>query len=499
MDSAARAQMARLDVLQALTLPEERLWLSYPLADMAGSVQRPASVCAQIRRIFPALQVEGGATGEALGFDASPRAALDALGPALREAFDADRAPNHPALSALAWLQAQPDWKASLDNVLAGISARVETDAALEPSPGPVNLRCTVSRLETFAGCPYRHFVTYGLQPRPMEPYGLQPNALGTLYHAAIEAFTRLAVDAPGWPDLSRERCEAIMDAALQPLLEKERLGPLGEDAQAEAIARRVRSTAHRAAWVLTEQLRAGVFLPARIETDFGEAGLALPVEGGGQLILHGRIDRVDAWHSQGETFLRVVDYKSGHSTPSLEGARLYHGLQQQLPIYLAAALGSQPGASPAGMYYFRVDDPLIATRERNPEVIEGQIAKELRMKGVALEDADIAKAQGRGDLLNKDGSFGKSAAVASPERMRRLLKHAQGKATQFARRIGDGDIGVSPARLGAWRSCQYCDYHAICGIDPLLPGGSPRLLEPMTMAELHALLEREQGKERDS
>ncbi len=499
MDAAARAQFARLDVLQTLTLPEERLWLSYPLADMSGAVQRPATVCAQLRRIFPALQVQGDAADGTAELCAAPLAALHALGPALREAYERAALPGAAAIGALTWLRGQPMWRGRLENVIAGFSASVDTQARLSMPAPSASMRSSVSRLESFAACPYQYFVQHVLKPHPFEPYGVRPNALGTIYHAAIERFTQTAMSAPGWPELSRAQCDALMDEALSPILAQERFGSLSEDAQARAIAERVRATAKRAGWTMTAQLQGGTFRPEGLEISFGEGegtpNFIVPLRGGGSLYLHGRIDRLDAWREGSETFLRVVDYKSSKVTPKLDGARLYHGLQQQLPIYLASALEAHPQAQPAGMFYFRVDDPLIATRERDSQRVEAEIQKKLSMQGVLLEDLAVVRALGRGDLITRAEALEKRAPSATPQQMRRLLGHAQHKAAQMAERILSGDIGVAPVALGAWHACKYCDYASICGIDPLLPGGRPRELKNIGMAALHEILEQESEK----
>ncbi len=536
MDAAARAQLARLDVLQALTLPDERLWLSYPLADMAGATQRPATVCAQLKRIFPALEARGDLDADEGAFCATPRAALDALGPVLRGAFDAAAAPGEQASAAYAWLHAQADWRGALENVMAGLAARVAADASLDIAPqGERSARYSISRLETYAACPYQHFVTYALRPRPIVPYGVQSNALGTWYHAAVEAYTRLALETPGWPHISHERSDALMEQAMAPLMEDWRRGPLGEDAQARALGRRVCATACRAAWTMTAQLQSGAFRPERLELDFGRGetpGLALPLQAlhrssegseggeGGSLYLHGRIDRVDTWREGNTEFLRIVDYKSSKVEQRLDGARLYWGLQQQLPLYLAAALNAMPGTQPAGMFYFRIDDPLVDLRpdpsptgaiaastaaslaeieaihrQLTASKAELEIDKKLKMCGVMLENLEVVEALGNGELITKQGTLHKRAASATPEQMRRLLEHTKQKAASLATRIAEGKIGVQPVQLGEWSACQYCEYASICGIDPLLEGGQPRALSKISMDELHARLAQESGE----
>ncbi len=494
MEDAARAQLARLDVLQALTLPTEKLWLSYPAATLRGAAVRPATVCAQIRRVFPDLVLQGGTlddgSEQAL---CAPLPALEALGPALRAAMEGQPL-SDPLKAAYVSLRAHPLWREALDNVVTGLRASIET----EPLPAALadnapDRRYSISRLETFAACPYQHFVQYGLKPQPFEPCGLRPNDLGGWYHAALERYTRAALAVPEYPNLTREHSDSLIAEVLRALPVEFAHGSLIESKQAEALGLRARQIAARAAWTLTRQLAQGTFMPSRVEADFGMGDappLALPLPGGGSLYLRGRIDRIDTWQDGGREFLRIVDYKASPTARALEGTRVLHGLQQQLPIYMAAAMQAIPGAEPAGLYYFRVDNPLIETFDKDAEKIEQKIFRELKMTGLTTTLPEVVTAQGRADLITKEGEIKKNAAAATLEQMRLLIGHAQRKATSFAQRIGAGEIDIAPVRIGDWCACQYCKWRSVCGVDPALPGGSPRMLAKVKLKDVLTRLE---------
>src|SRR5699024_2069125 len=84
-------------------------------------------------------------------------------------------------------------------------------------------------------------------------------------------------------------------------------------------------------------------------------------------LLLKGRIDRLDVCREENRLYLRIVDYKTGSTSMDLN--LLLEGLQLQLAVYLSAALELEQRkhtdlqAEPAGMYYYRVGDPLIPER----------------------------------------------------------------------------------------------------------------------------------------
>ena len=110
----------------------------------------------------------------------------------------------------------------------------------------------SISRLERYAGCPYRHFIDYGLRPVHRETFEFEDSDAGTFFHAALDGYMRKAAGKPEWPDFSREQAERVMDDVLRELTEEWAEGPLQEDAigvwQGETLDRRVRY----AAWALT-------------------------------------------------------------------------------------------------------------------------------------------------------------------------------------------------------------------------------------------------------
>ena len=71
----------------------------------------------------------------------------------------------------------------------------------------------SVSRLETFAQCPYQHFVRYGLAPQREQQPGVDAAELGTLYHEAAERFTEAVTARPEFPEVPQAVCDRLMDS----------------------------------------------------------------------------------------------------------------------------------------------------------------------------------------------------------------------------------------------------------------------------------------------
>lgn len=472
MSAGERAALSQLDELKALSGARERLVVSYSLADEAGRALREGTAVQALRRLFPAMPVRGGlAEEEQERMLASPRAALEALSVRLSDAADgkADLSPAfRQGYAALLAMEGGPDALSAVGERLASPAPRALRGAKARALYGrPV---MSVSRLETLAGCPYRHFVRYGLSPQePPEP-GVDLAELGTLYHKAAERFTRALTERPDFPNVAPEACDALMDEAVRPLIEGWRASPLGASGRGASIARRIERTARRAGRNILGQFSGGGFRPLYSELVFGQNGVApltLELPDGSRAYLQGRIDRVDALDGEGRV-VRVVDYKSG--AKKFDPTMAYYGIQLQLLLYLAAALSLIPDSGAAGFFYCRIADPTVKTPSRVREEVERELAKKLRLSGVSLSDVRILRAQDpqHAAMVTKDGrpSDRHRASLADAGAMDAMLGFARRKAAELARDAFSGVIDDLPAAYGQYSACKTCRYAAVCGFD---------------------------------
>ena len=482
--------LKRLDVWKALSAPTEMLYLTRSVASQDGTAYRPFVGLSHIRRLFPHLVEEGGATQSAAArLPLAPGPALDGMGQRIREnALEKE------------WREA---WKYLCVHDPA--NAQALRDSFL-PEGGPAPLTpevsqrlflervMSVSRLETFAVCPYKHFVDYGLAPQPRKEWTLTPMDAGNFYHSALEGFTRLLPSIPGWPQIDKKTCDTLMDQAAQPLFDQMLSGVMGDSARMRALGEKYRRVLKRVAWTFTKGARQCAFTPEYAEVRFGEAGgippIGLALKDGSRVFVKGRIDRIDRYAGDEGVYLRVIDYKSGSKKP--EPNRIFWGEQMQLLLYLEAALSMEDGAEPAGAFYMHVSDPLLATDDEKAD-IEDALARKLQLQGIALKDVQIMRRMDSGTppltlpkTIKADGDFEKNAMVATLEDMKALIGHAHTMAARFADKMRVGEIGAAPlCDKNGEGPCGRCDYAAICRRPVSQAPENARLMRNMGLDEL--------------
>lgn len=483
------SQLKQVNLLDTLAAPTERLFISHALSSAVGEAQRPAMAVNLLQKVFPALSEQGGSMRQAQCFHAKG-VALDSLGPMLQDAAKRGVELTAQALDAAVWLTRQPETRERAEQVLRILLEPPPHESLTKQMAGALyaKSRTSASRLETFAQCPFRHYVAYGLRPVQRREFTVARDETGTFYHRAMEGYALAVMQHAGWPDISREESDEIMEEVLRPLRAEWENKPLGDNAMLRAQGSTFCGVARRAAWNYTSQMRRGKFSMGAVEVRFGRGEMfppiALTLRDGSLVWLEGRIDRVDFFADGDDRWLRVIDYKSGNT--EIEPAKVYGGVQLQLLLYLMAALTAFPGALAAGAFYSQFRDPLIDIDSRDIDKIEQKIAKELSLSGIQLADVRVIRAlDNADDFLNRDGSINKQKNTVTSEQMRALMRHAHGLAVSLAQRIAEGEITPRPAQLAKWRACAWCDYQSVCRFDAAVLGSMVRWLEPISKKEL--------------
>jgi ATP-dependent helicase/DNAse subunit B len=365
-------------------------------------------------------------------------------------------------------------------------------------------IKTSVTRLEQYQACPFAHFLAYGLSLEPREEYAVEPPEIGNYFHDSLEALMGevksrgLALGA-----LSRQEREELVEKVAAGQLDKKSHEIFLTSAWYRRLSNNLRRILQSSAGIMAYQENQGSFLSDAFEVAFGfdDMGGAPPISldlgEGRQILLRGRIDRIDQatryGEEAGERFLRVVDYKSGGMTLALH--EIYYGLKLQLILYMEAALTAVPGAKPAGLFYFQIHDPILQAAnvlEAGDEAWRMEkMLKTRAFRGYMLGDREVAS------LMDKDyekslflpvsvlksGDFSRHAKVLSGREFALLGDYSRRVLNKAGQGIMEGDISLSPYRMGKKTACDFCPYPSVCRFDPVIRGHSFRYLPVLSDA----------------
>ncbi|WP_346706746.1 helicase-exonuclease AddAB subunit AddB [Merdimonas faecis] len=473
-----------------LTKPSKRLEIFYSRVSSDGKSLRPSYLIQEIRRLYPDLALQD---EEAKGF--GEREWTEGLG---LEAWIHGLGSLGRGVDS-AWMElhrksrVDPVWREKTDRLLDAGFYRRPSDPLTEQTARRLygeKFEDSITRIERFSSCAFAHFLTYGLRLKERQEYDFQAVDLGNICHGALERFSgKLEKEEKDWTTLSENDRKAYIDESVEEAVTDYGNSVLYSSARNEYMIVRIKRMLERTVWALTRQLKAGDFRPSAYEMRFRG----------------GKIDRIDTCVDGDKVYVKVVDYKTGKK--AFDVTALYHGLQLQLMVYLDAAVGLEekrhPGQEviPAGVFYYRIEDPLVDKRQKTEdsgEEIQEDILKELKPDGVInCKDEVLAHLDRRmeGESLvvpvkyNKNGSLSKTSKAVSEEEFAVMMQHAVGKVKSVHEQILKGEVEPRPYRNGQETGCDYCGYRNICGFDTRLNGYEYRKIRKMSLEEAIAAM----------
>ena len=331
--------------------------------------------------------------------------------------------------------------------------------------------RFSVSQLENYYRCPYRHFIDYGLQPKEETIFNMDARAFGNIAHANADYF----VKSHGKDNFKDE--QAVQDvmadyfqSSVNDQLEDYQLA----DPRNRYYVRRLEAMLNVSLYILSKQLQ--LMHPNKSETEvrYGPGRELKPLEVTtkyGRHIFSGIIDRLDSYLINDKNYMRVIDYKTGNKQFDL--AKTYHGLDLQLLIYLYTVVSQDEDNEPLGAYYLSLNHRYKSVGHN--EIIDRLISDKHQLKGITLSDQTIleetddtflADERPNSSIIKVNGrykNFYQQPHFLPRSSYTNLFDHVRLKVKTGIEGILDGDIAVYPYKLKNEIACTYCDYQAIC------------------------------------
>ena len=484
-------------VYTAFTIAEEYLVVTYPLADFEGKSQRPSIIVHRLKKILPNVKEES--EGFKLINDKYEKISaklptLNELMIAIRKNYDGAEIEDYWKY-VYDWYLKEPKWKERIEYVRKGLEytnlenniSKEKAKKLYEDNKNKISL--SVSRLERYAQCPFAYYIQYGLKAKDRKIYEFTAPDLGSFMHEILDEFTNEIKEKDlKWSDLSKENCRNIINSLVDNQVKNNKSSILNSSKRYSYFTDRFKRILTKSVMVISEQMKRSDFEIYKNELAFGFSkdvnSIKLDLPSGESFYLNGRIDRVDKLNLDGETYLRIIDYKTGSKKFDLN--KFYNGLQMQLLVYLDALINNSENivenqAMPGAILYFRIDDPILKSKgDLTEEEIKSEVLKELKLEGLLLDDVKVVKAMdntlepGTHSLIipanmKKAGDLGKNKALITMEQFEVLRKYVNEKMVEICQNMIEGKIDIEPCKENKNIVCDYCNYSHICQFDSSL------------------------------
>ncbi|MBC1467043.1 helicase-exonuclease AddAB subunit AddB [Listeria welshimeri] len=508
LKTSAKNNIGEEDLLayKIISLPSDKLFLSYPAADEEGKVLSESNYLRKIKGQFKKLNEEVYLTDPSLLSDEEQssyiRSKQATLGLLTSQLQMYKR--GYPLSNV--WWDAYngyfEDTKESkvAKQVLSSLYYENKTKALHETTAKNLfgeNIHASVSRMEKFFSCEFQHFAQYGLKLEERAHFKLQAVDMGEIFHGAMELISaELKRNNQDWGNLTEEECRQMAKLAMTFLAPKIQHEILLSSKRMEYIQYKLLQIITRATTVLNEQAKSSAFRPIGLEVDFGLKGdippLKIPLKSESELLLQGRIDRIDVAEQDDRTFLRIIDYKS--SSHDLALTEVYYGLALQMLTYLDIVVTNAQKmigktAEPAGVLYFHMHNQFVqADKELSDEAIAKELQKSSKMKGLILSDPvavslmDTSLEKGKSSNIipaeiKQNGDLSARSRTATKEEFDKMRHFVRHKYQEAGNKILDGAVSINPYKLKERTPCQFCGFRSFCGFDPSLTSNQYRHL----------------------
>ena len=520
-------QEERLAIYRTLSQPEERLYVSCSRIDETGGELRPSAVLRELENFLQSRAESDDSVvlgdledGEVTEIAVSPKGAISYLTDAFREYLEDGKLDEDWLYAGLWYGSHEPE---EMERIRRGMEFDNEQNAlggqladALYRGDRRA-IEASASRLEKYSGCPFAHFISYGLRPEDLRVFEMGPREIGDIYHECIMKLSQrltagedsfqgldavpVAITDPDsrWMKITQEECREEIRRILQEETGTYREGLLSSGRNESYRTERIVDICSRVAWAMIGQVRRGRIREMYFEQPFARGAQLPPIRvtaGEHEVLIKGKIDRMDVLempeHEDGlETAVRIVDYKTGGDSVDVEHFR--SGYKLQLMLYLKAATQKQE-VKPAGVFLFKIREIDADADART--VVPGEVAAEERMEdaykleGIVLDDMDLIDAMdteigGASKVLpikyvKKNGTYSGSSGgyLFSREEFEELSAQVDRQVDRICREICDGKIDIRPKKEkkkdmeGNYKtSCKYCSYKSICMFDTAFPG----------------------------
>ncbi|MBP2076625.1 helicase-exonuclease AddAB subunit AddB [Oceanobacillus polygoni] len=488
----------------AFTAAQDRLIISYPLSDEEGKAKMPSQLIKRIEDLFPVcsdhlLLQDPDELADAERFITTPVKTRSALTAQL--ARNQKGYPIQPVWwEVFNWyVEHQPKFSTTY-MILQSLyyenrPSNLAKDTVEELYPKQV--KASVSRLETYYRCSYQHFAKYSLKLDERKTYKLDAPDIGQLFHEALKIITDwIQGEGKDFAQLTKKDANGYAERAvfnLAPILQHQ---ILHSSNRYKYIQQKLQEVIARAAYILSEQARQSNFSPVGLELGFGDKEklppLTMQLPNGYELLLRGRIDRVDKALNEDNLYLRIIDYKS--SAKGLNLMEVYYGIALQMLAYLDVVLTHSEQwlgtkASPAGVLYFHVHNPMISSKQKmNDDQISEEIFKKYKMQGLLLSNEEIVKMMdksletGSSQIvpagIKKNGGFYGYSKIADQETFSSLQHHIHQLMRQAGIDMTSGGVDLNPYQHKEQIACTYCPFHSVCQFDPELEENNYRKLK---------------------
>ncbi|MDD6919786.1 MAG: exodeoxyribonuclease V subunit gamma [Eubacteriales bacterium] len=323
----------------------------------------------------------------------------------------------------------------------------------------------SASQIDTYAKCPYQHFMRYGIRPNIPRKYEIETLDVGNLVHAGLSEFN--------FDVIKEDDLDAVIDDIFDKCIKENVESNRADISINKYFISRLRENARTAIKMMIYQQKQGDFKVSEKEKEFNKDKDYPEVAINDIDYIRGKIDRIDTY----ENYAVVMDYKTGDKKFDID--LVLNGLDLQLMIYMLS-VEKKDDKEVVGIFYTPIKDNAVSYSEFKANKKENIYIDRYKRSGIVLGDKDILRHidckidDAREVTVFAPGNPGSGKEILKREKVYDKKEFDDIKVktlkiiTEFITNINAGDIKINPfnqnkSGIKYELPCGYCDFGGVC------------------------------------
>lgn len=473
-NSSERSAEELLYAYRAMTLPSEKLILTYYTNSLSGGISKQSIAVGRVLSLI--YRNEPNVKKYAL-LDADSRLmSKDLSFEAFKSLKDGEYKESLKAVLLEDEKYAKKLIKTSVP--ISDTSCRLKKETAIKIFGNKIST--THSRLEAYMNCHFAYYAENILKIRTNEKASFNNNHAGTFVHRIFEVFIKHTVDENGFnPNITKDQIKRVVIAEAKAYIDEMFKNERHLSARIQYYINYLIKLAEVTAEALYDELLDSLFVPKYFEFKIGNSEKdALPspeiaLDDGTKVYLRGIVDRIDVYKKDNDVYIKVIDYKTGNIEFNID--KIKEGGNIQLLLYLFAICNSKSQKAkmlfdldpegkliPASATYISNKvSKVSADLDENNEDVYSKVKNEIYYRGIVLNDPEILHAlsqSGNGKILPKPkNQLGLDDLLLIENTIDTLIK-------TVCTEMKEGNADINPKK-GKKNPCQYCKLRQFCRI----------------------------------
>lgn len=463
-----------LNVYSLILKPKDKLYLTYCLSTLEGASKKPSVIIEKIKGIFKNLKEN--IQEDNINITSCKEMAFDNI----FKSFNYINEPTEDIEATFSYFLKDKEFLSKIEHIKEGILKleNVSDDYINKELLNKVyednTIFSSVSKLEEFKKCPFSYFLKYTLNIKERDTNILDYLKLGNIYHNILEEFSNRILKDNNIENISKDDVYNLVNNIIDDICKRDDLISMFQASyKYNYYIKRIKQIVGMSANAIINQIKDGSFVPKYFEINFDNINpnskvynnIKLGLENNYEMILKGKIDRVDKLYIDNKEYIKILDYKSSDKKISVD--KVYYGLQLQILMYLDTFIKIEENILnkdilPAGAFYFQVKEDMLDDKDK----IE-KLQSKFDLKGIIAQDENVIKGFNKNEDNKKIKGVSSSQAI-SMEEFKNLLLLSNIVTKEIGNDITTGNIKVYPYKYKDESGCDYCSYKDICNFEIL-------------------------------